>query len=200
MPPENLWQPGQQIEPAGEVTDWVKENFILEGSPLTNEDHAHLRAADLHFLYTNVPYTDGDVPVVGMAELVKVGGKPWAQAERVDQLCLLHGKIPKMRVWLYAPFMAVADPWTFCAVIEHELYHYFQKPDKEGQPKFDPEGLPVWGTRAHDVEEFIGVMARYGVDACRGRSREFVEAAMRPPLIAPAQTPFSVACACGARL
>lgn len=104
-----------------------------------------------------------------------------------------------MRVWLYAPFIATADPWTYCAVIEHELFHFYQKLDKENNPKFDPEGLPVWGTRAHDVEEFVGVVERYGVDACRGRSRDFVEAALRQPLIAPAS--FVGRCAtCGKRI
>lgn len=76
MPPENLWEPGFSIEPSGEVADWTKANFILEGSLLSNPKHAHLRPADLHVMWTNIPYLDGDVPVVGMAELVRVGGSP----------------------------------------------------------------------------------------------------------------------------
>lgn len=199
LPGENLWEPGFSIEPSVEIADWAKKNFILDGSLLTNPKHAHLRSADLQVMLTNVPWVDGDLPVVGMAELVRVGGKPWAQAERIEHLCLLHGKIPHMRVWLYAPFLATADPWAYCAVIEHELFHFYQKLDRERQPKFDADGVPVWATRAHDVEEFIGVVERYGVDACRGRSREFVEAALRPPLIAPAS--FVAGCAtCGGRI
>ena len=34
--------------------------------------------------------------------------------------------------------------------------------DREGAPRFDDEGRPVWGLQGHDVEEFAAVVRRYG--------------------------------------
>jgi hypothetical protein len=187
FPPEHLREPGFLIEPANEVADWLQHAFVREDAALMNPDHEHLRVADLACLWTNVPYIDGFMPVVGAAELVKVQGKPWPKAEKTDHLCLMHGHIPDMRIWLYAPFLATCDDASFCAVVEHELYHFAQKLDKDGIPKFDPDGKPMWAQRAHDVEEFVGIARRYGVAACRGRAKEFVAAAQSKPLIARAQ-------------
>lgn len=178
---------------------WTRQAFIDEDAPRCNPDHAHLRPADIAVMWTNVEWVDGFMPVVGMAELVTTNGKPWAKAEKIDHLCMLHGNIPEMRIWLYAPFMATADDATFCAVVEHELYHFAQKLDKDGAPKFDPDNKPMWAKRTHDVEEFVGIMKRYGVGACRGRSREFVEAAAYPPLIGRAELD-AVCGTCGGRI
>jgi len=143
------------------------------------------------------------MPVVGQAEIVNVNGKPWKRAERVDHLCLWHGKIPQARVWLYAPAWAEADFWTACAVGEHELYHFAHKKNKSGELMYDDDknSRPMLAARAHDVGEFVGVMQRYGVSACGGRSREFVEAALSRPLIAPSDwSPPPTTCGCGGRI
>ena len=49
-------------------------------------------------------------------------------------------------------------------------------------PKFTQDGRPSFAIRGHDVEEFVGVVARYGATAA-GVS-EMVEAASRGPTIA----------------
>ena len=167
--------------------------FVHEDSRLCNEDHAHLRTANIAALWTNVEFEDGLMPVAGMAEIVKVNGKPWPRAERTDHLCLLHGDVPQARIWIYAPYAVTLDDASFCALVEHELYHLAQKTDKEQQPMFDDEGRPVLTTRAHDVGEFIEVVRRYGVGAVHPNVKTMVEAAKSKPLIASA----SIRAACG---
>jgi hypothetical protein len=200
IPPEHLHEPGFNVEPAPEAAEWLKQMFVLDGAPLMNPDHEHMRKVDLVCLWTNVEFEDGGMPIVGMAEIVNVNGKPWPRAEKTDHLCMLHGNIPQARIWLYAPAWATCSHWRACAVGEHELYHYAHKHDGEGDPMFDDLDRPVLTKRAHDVEEFVGVMVRYGVDNCAGRSRAFVEAALQKPLFAPPTLEAAAACACGARI
>lgn len=157
--------------------------FVHEDGELCNEDHAHLRTANIAAIWTNVEYEDGLMPVAGMAEIVKVNGKPWARTERIDHLCLLHGDIPQARIWIYAPYAINLPDAAFCALLEHELYHLAQKIDKESQPMFDDEGRPVLTARDHDVSEFLGVVERYGVDAVHSNIKKMVEIAKRKPSI-----------------
>jgi hypothetical protein len=193
-PSEELRVPGFQIEPSAELSDWLMNTFVHEDGELCNEDHAHLRTANIACLWTNVEFEDGLMPVAGMAEIVKVNGKPWPRAERTDHLCLLHGNVPQARIWLYAPYAATLDDASFCALVEHELYHLAQKKDKEQQPMFDDEGRPVLTNRAHDVGEFIEVVRRYGVGAVHPNVKKLVEAAkVGVPLLSPA----NVHAACG---
>lgn len=192
QPSPDLRVPGFQIEPSTELQQWIFDTFVNEGGPLCNEEHAHLRAANIAAIWTNVEFEDGLMPVAGMAEIVRVNGKPWPRAERTDHLCLLHGDIPQARIWLYAPYAANCDDSTFCALVEHELYHLAHKHDKNTEPMFDDEGRPVLTTRAHDVSEFIGVVERYGLSAVHPNVGKMVEAAKSKPLLA--GKPVQIAC------
>jgi hypothetical protein len=183
LPPEHLQEIGFQVEPAKEIVDWARAMFIDEDAPFCNPEHEHLRQADIAALWTNAEYKDGLYPIAGTAELVRIAGKPWMQARQTDYLCLLFGRVPEFILTFSAPLAVKANHATFCCRTEHELFHCGQKRDEEGGRKFDPDGKPVWCLRRHDVEEFVGNMERYGVDACAPASREFVEAASRPPLI-----------------
>ena len=193
QPPTELTVPGFGIEPSTELANWALSTFVKDGSPLCNEEHAHLRTADIAFLWTNVEFEDGLMPVAGMAEIVRVNGKPWPRAERTDHLCLLHGNIPQARIWIYAPAAANYSDASFCALVEHELYHLAHKLDKNNEPMFDDEGRPVLTTRAHDVGEFISVVERYGVGAVHPNVKRMVEVAKKKPLLAG----DSIALACG---
>lgn len=193
QPSEELRAPGFQIEPSTELADWILNTFVHEDSRLCNEDHAHLRTANIAAIWTNVEFEDGLMPVAGMAEIVRVNGKPWPRAERTDHLCLLHGNIPQARIWIYAPFAVSLDDAAFCALIEHELYHLAQKVDKDNQPVFDEEGRPVLTTRNHDVGEFIEVVRRYGVGAVHPNVKKMVEAAKTKALL----NSSSIHAACG---
>lgn len=71
----------------------------------------------------------------------------------------------------------------FCALIEHELYHASQERDAFGAPKFSKStGKPVFTLRGHDIEEFVGVVRRYGAEATHVKA--LVDAANAGPEIA----------------
>jgi hypothetical protein len=193
QPSPELHQPGFLIEASLDLQEWLMNTFVHEDGELWNEEHTHLRTANIAAIWTNVEYEDGLMPVAGMAEIVKVNGKPWPRAERTDHLCLLHGNIPQARIWLYAPYAVTLDDASFCALVEHELLHFAQKTDKEQQPMFDDEGRPVLTKRAHDVGEFISIVERYGVGAVHPNVRKMVEASKRKPLTAA----NSIQLACG---
>jgi hypothetical protein len=193
QPSPELTVSGNQIEPSVELQEWLMNTFVHEDGELWNADHEHLKNANIAAIWTNVEYEDGLMPVAGMAEIVKVNGKPWARTERIDHLCLLHGDIPQARIWIYAPYAVTLNDSSFCALVEHELYHVAQKKDKEQQPMFDDEGRPVLTTRDHDVSEFLGVVERYGVDAVHPNVRKLVEIAKKKALIEKA----SIQLACG---
>jgi hypothetical protein len=193
QPPEHLHEVGFQIELANEFVDWLRATFIDEGAQHYHPVHEHLRRVDIVALWTNVEYEDALVPVAAAAEIIKVNGKPWARAERIDHLCLLHGRVPQARIWLHAPTLVAYDDGSFMATSEHELLHFAHKRNKEGEPMFDDEERPVLTKRGHDVGEFVHIMERYGTAACGGRTKEFITASRMGPLITGAQ----IAAACG---
>ncbi|MBI1207411.1 MAG: hypothetical protein GC191_08990 [Azospirillum sp.] len=47
-------------------------------------------------------------------------------------------------------------------LVFHELSHCVQKTGRDGDPKFDEAGNPVWALIGHDIEEFNAVVRRYG--------------------------------------
>ena len=77
------------------------------------------------------------------------------------------------------------------ALAEHEMYHCGQERDEFGAPKFRKSGLPAFAMRGHDVEQFVGVVRRYGAGAAGVMA--MVDAANRPPEIAD----IRIAQACG---
>lgn len=60
-------------------------------------------------------------------------------------------------------------------LVFHELCHCIHKEDRDGDPRYDDNGRPVWGLLGHDVEEFTSVVARYG--AYSDEIRIFIAAA-----------------------
>ena len=194
QPSLELRTPGFHIEPSSELSDWMMNTFVHEDGELWNEEHAHLSNANIAAIWTNVEFEDGLMPVAGMAEIVRVNGKPWPRAERTDHLCLLHGNVPQARIWIYAPYAVTLNDASFCALVEHELYHLAHKKDKNAEPMFDEEGRPVLTTRTHDVGEFIEVVRRYGLGSVHPNVAKLVEAAR---LNLPLLTSDSIRLACG---
>lgn len=77
-----------------------------------------------------------------------------------------------------------SNPERF-ALIEHELYHCAQARDEFGAPRFNQSsGKPIFEIIAHDVEEFVGVVQRYGAEATG--IQDMVKAANKGPQIAKA--------------
>jgi hypothetical protein len=101
------------------------------------------------------------------------------------------GRIPKYIITLAADYCEQCNDLEFCALVEHELYHIAQATDDFGAPKFNKEtGQPVLKLRGHDVEEFVGVVRRYGASR---DVQELVDAANQPAEVAH----IDVARACG---
>lgn len=203
-PPERLLgQDGADtaipFEPAPELDAWARATFIDEDAALLNEEHAHLREAKLGFLWTSVGNARGGHAVVGQAEIPSIQGGKWARARFFQQVEGWFGLVPDFLITLEAGFADQADDATFCALVEHELYHCAQARDAYGAPRFSKStGLPIFTMRGHDVEEFVGIVARYGVGAAAGQTAALVEAAGRAPIVCEADI-ASVCGTCGRR-
>lgn len=92
-----------------------------------------------------------------------------------------RGAVPDSIVTIDALYAAECGDAEICALVEHELYHCAQNRDAFGAPRFTRYGLPIWTMRGHDVEEFVGVVRRYGSDAAG--LRNLIEAAACQPQI-----------------
>lgn len=184
--------------PAPELREWAFATFIHKGGALENPDHEHLEDAEILFLWASYPEVRNGLEVAGTAEVNPKQEKRWAQGRQAAQFREWHSGVgPDFVITISAPFMAEADPVSVCAVIDHELYHCSQKKDESGDPKFSPDGLPIWAIRGHDVEEFVGVAARYG--AWSEGLKALKTVLDMPPLVARSETTRAV-CGCGAQI
>lgn len=179
FPPEITLEPYLGIDyfvPSPELEEWVRKTFLDDDSPLFNEEHIHLKRADLRFLWTNVPNVKKMRVIAGEAERPMFRGGAWQKHRQEMQFQEWFGGMPDFVITLDASFANDADDASFCALVEHELYHCAQAVDEFGAPKFKQDSdLPVFAMRGHDVEEFIGVVRRYGMTE---NVREFVAAAL----------------------
>lgn len=182
QPPSALRSAGRDaFTPAPDVLAWIRRTFIDESGVLCNPDHKHLTIARVGVLWTNVDYSKGGKTVVGTAEMPQSQGGAWKAGRHDQQLREWFGFDPEFLITLHAPTLVETDDRGFCAVAEHELYHCGQARDDFGQPRFNRDtGRPIWAMRAHDVEEFIGVVSRYGAI---GDVRLLVDAAKQAPAI-----------------
>lgn len=150
--------------PAPDLQAWIREMFINAGGPLHNPDHEHLEFAKLGVLWTNKSYRKQQRWIIGQAEDPKGGtAGAWKKGRGEQQLEEWFGEVPDFVITLYAPKLKTFDDRSFCAVVEHELYHCAQDTSDTGAPKFHRDGTPMYAIRGHDVEEFLGVAARYGL-------------------------------------
>ena len=198
--PEDLATPqevelGGAFRPAPEVEEWLRCQLILETGDLHNPEHAHLEDAVIGCLWTNVPASRKQRAILATAELPTPGGDPWTIARRDERFLEWFGAVPDFLLTFYAPYCAEATDRQFAALVEHELYHGAQRLDAYGMPQFDRQtGLPRFEVRGHDVEEFVGVVRRYG--AANPGVQNLVKAANADPEVGEA----SIAQACGACL
>jgi hypothetical protein len=181
------------VRPAPDLLDWMRATFIDQDALLVNEDHAHLREARLGVLWCAVPNARQGNAVVGMCETTAFMGNRWAKARFEQQVTGWFGAMPHFLLTFDAEYAALCDDATFCSLVEHELYHAGQERDPYGAPKFRKDGSPAFTIRGHDVEEFVGVVARYGTGAAAGQTAALVAAANRAPIICEAE----IAGACG---
>lgn len=173
--------------PALDLAEWAHATFIADGAPLENLDHRHLRTARIGMLWAFEPNSRCQMAIVGQAEQPMFQGGKWRRARQAQQMLEWFGDLPDFVITIDAGYAAFCDDGTFCATIEHELLHCGQAIDKFGQPKFTKEGRPVFAMRAHDVEEFVGIVERYGAGRGAGHTFDLVEAAKKRPVITEAQ-------------
>jgi hypothetical protein len=148
--------------PSPELEEWARWAFI-ENGPLRNPDHEHLQMASIGFVWAGIDNRDKGRRVLGTAQMGDPGGKPWSRGQRFQQVSDWFNGVPDFVITLDASFFLDCDSVAACAIIEHELYHCGHAKDKFGSPKYDKaSGCPVFWLRPHDVEEFAGVIRRYG--------------------------------------
>lgn len=177
----------ERFVPDADVADWIRETWIAADGALANEDHAHLLDARIGVLWTNVINSRQMRQVLGTAEIPQVMGGAWKRGRHEQQLRDWFHMVPDFVLTFFAPEVATLDDASFCALIEHELYHCAQAEDLFGAPKFSRDGRPIFAIRGHDSEEFTGVMRRWGLEATGRGTQELVAAALQPPAITRAQ-------------
>jgi hypothetical protein len=179
--------------PAPELEEWARATFIADTATLSNPDHAHLQQAEIGFLWTNEPNTRAGRVILGQCEIMPpMSMGKWQRGRALAQVEGWFGQMPDFLITISAGAAHYMDDDSFCALIEHELYHAGQAKDEFGQPRFKKDsGQPVFAILGHDVEEFVGVVRRYG--AAAAGVEEMVRAANQGPEIGSAK----VARACG---
>ncbi|WP_416425600.1 putative metallopeptidase [Pseudomonas sp. App30] len=181
---------GTRLQPAPEVLEWVQSQVLSEGGELHNPDHAHLVDGPIRFMWASACFEKQGRTVLGQAEQVAFRAGGWQKARQEQQMLDWFGEIPDFLITLAADYCSQCTDAEFCALVEHELYHIAQKVDQYGQPKFTQDGLPSLTLRGHDVEEFVGVVRRYG--AGEG-VQQLIDAASKRPEVAH----INIARACG---
>lgn len=149
--------------PSPELAEWVSVTLIDSAGALHNSDHEHLAEAHIGYLWTSAPCSSKGRTVVGMAEIPLFRCNKWQKGRQEQQIREWFGEIPDFIITLDAYYCQDASDIEFLSLIEHELYHCAQETDEFGTPKFKKEtGLPTYAIAGHDVEEFVGVVRRYG--------------------------------------
>jgi len=171
----------QQFRPAPEAWAWIEGEILDEAGNLHNPDHHHLQGADVAVLWASSSFTKQGKTVVGQAELVAFRAGGWQKARMERQMVDWFGRVPEVVITLAADYCSSCTDTEFCALVEHELYHVAQETDQYGAPKFRRDGSAALTMRAHDVEEFVGVVRRYGAGE---EVQKLVDAAQRPPEVA----------------
>ncbi len=176
------------------LVSWMLDQFITPTGHLHNPDHQHLQDARIGAVWTSCPNTRNGKVVLGQAEIPAFRNGAWQNGRQEQQMRDWFGCMPDFVITLDAMFCASASDAEFCALVEHELYHCGQKTDAFGMPKFHREtGRPLFGIKGHDVEEFVGVVRRYGVGSPDGKLAEMVMAIADGPEVAK----INISRACG---
>lgn len=153
---------GIRLEPAIGMHEWVIENILSEQGSIHNQDHSHLLDADLVFMWASASFSKKGRTVLGECEQVMFRAGGWQKARQEQQMMDWFGRVPAFMITLSADYCSQCTDAEFCALIEHELFHIAQDQDQYGSPKFSQDGYPRLVLRGHDVEEFVGVVRRYG--------------------------------------
>lgn len=72
------------------------------------------------------------------------------------------GVLPDFIMLLDAAWWAEASPFHRAALVHHELKHAGHARDREGEPRFNDDGSPIWAIEPHDLEEFQDTVRQFG--------------------------------------
>lgn len=164
MPPADI---SDSFCAAPEIFEFIQHSFFSADSALYNADHDHLHHLawpNLAFLWSDVEVTKKTKRIVGECEkfMVRAGG--WQKARQEAQMEQWFSRVPTFIITLDAGYCRECSDMEFCALIEHELYHIAHAKDFMGNPAYNRDtGNPKLAITAHDVEEFVGVVRRYGM-------------------------------------
>lgn len=179
--------------PAPEVLAWVRAEILEDTGSIHNPDHGHLLQADIQVLWASAPSRSKGRTVVGTAEEVLFRCSAWQKGRQEQQMRDWFGYVPDWLITLDASYCAICEDAAFCALVEHELYHIAQEKDAFGAPKFTQDGRPKIKLMGHDVEEFVGVVRRYGVGDPNSALAQLAAAARENPEVSRVR----IAGACG---
>lgn len=191
MPPAELG-PAVSFAPAPEVWDWIRRNILAVDGPLHNVDHRHLAEANVCVLWADGGFTSKMRTVIGTAEEVAFRCNAWQRGRQEQQMGQWFGRVPGFLITLDGQYTRECSDAAWCALVEHELYHLAHKCDDFGAPMFTKDGQPKIGIQGHDVEEFVGVVRRYGAGDADSSVARMVKAANSPPEVS--RTALSGAC------
>lgn len=189
IPPAGL----MRFTPADGVAQWVNDEVLSDRGAVHNIEHAHLIDADLEFLWAPTGFSKQRRTVIGQAELVMIRAGGWQKQRQEQQLEDWFGRVPEFIITLDASYCAKCSDAEWCALVEHELYHIAHALDPFGSPRFKKDGRPALAMRGHDVEEFVGVVRRYGVGDPGGAIAQLAAAARGQPEVSRS----NIAGACG---
>lgn len=184
---DSLWL---TLRPAPELWEWIHHEILADTGSIHNPEHAHLIDANIGVLWASTGFAKQGRVVLGQAEQLMFRAGGWQKARQEQQMREWFGDEPEFLITLAADYCAQCSDAEFCALVEHELYHIAHKLDKYGAPAFTRDGMPKLEMRGHDVEEFVGVVRRYGASE---DVQQLIDAASRPPEVAK----INISRACG---
>lgn len=184
---ESLWL---TLRPAPEVWEWIQREILATTGSIHNQEHAHLMDASIGVMWASSSFEKKGRSVLGQAEQLMIRAGGWQKARQEQQMRDWFGEEPEFLITLAGDYCAQCTEAEFCALVEHELYHIGHKLDKYGAPAFTQDGMPKLEMRGHDVEEFVGVVRRYGPSH---DVQQLIDAASRPPEVAK----INISRACG---
>ncbi|HCA5020448.1 putative metallopeptidase [Acinetobacter baumannii] len=192
FPPTDFMDQAEEEEairliPAPDLKKWVVANYLTIGGPLYNPDHDHIaellhdKEEFLAFVWASSACMAKKRMVLGQCEKVMFNQGGWKKARQEQQMRDWFGYVPEYLITIDASYCDQATDRDFCALIEHELYHIGVERDEDGDPLIsEMTGLPKHYLAGHDVEEFVGVVKRWGADESVKR---LIEVAKQAPFV-----------------
>lgn len=193
MPPEWIFEiDTPNFAPAPELWEWIRQVFLDPKSKLFNPDHMHLRSfryPDIAVMWARSGFKKQGRQVIGTTEKVMINAGGWKKERQEEQYIQWFNYLPEYLITFDASYSRIASDVNFCALVEHELYHIAHKKDQWGTPSYNREtGMPKLAIQGHDVEEFTGVVRRYGASE---DVKRMVEAANTRPELSRADVHYT---------